>query len=70
MTVKVVHGERTFDVELKWDTVIMTDGRRTAGWWLVSIDGKPRPRGKDVAQLYEKAVKLATRVPIPHPEEK
>lgn len=61
MTVGVELGGRVHQVELRWDLVLMLDGRRTMGWWLVAIDGVPRPRGKDVAQLYQRALLLASK---------
>ena len=61
MKVGVELRGQLFEVELVWDKAVMVDGRTTHAWWLKSINGDPRPRGKDVAVLYHRALELAAQ---------
>lgn len=67
--VGVLHGERRYVVRLQWARSYVTGGRDVCCWWLVSIDGDPRPSGAEVWPIYRRAVELATRaVTSPQPD--
>lgn len=57
MIVRVELRGQHFQVELVWDRVPGGGW----GWWMKSIDGDPRPRGKDVRGIYRGALELAER---------
>ena len=51
---------RIYQVELRWDKVEVPPGEHA--WWLVSVDGDPRPTGKDIGRIYRGALELVEKV--------
>lgn len=52
---------RMYDVHLRWDRVELVEGGFTYAWWMVRIDGEPRPHRDEVREIYRRALELAHR---------